>query len=150
MTDFAFAAWCRTGLPTADASSALPSSASKAASATAPKPFADRESISRRVGLPKVNAAPPIALVQVDELFRIEQGVRQVCPRPYIVDSRLVPSRLFGDELQTRGRFIGSRRASERSQVHLPHLLQRWTRLGECPLCPDAGLFVDERIVQED
>src|SRR5262249_53019176 len=105
MTDFALAGWWRTGLPGAGASLARPSSASNAARATAPNPLAARASSSRRVGRPNI-AIPSGMSVEVDELFRVEQGVRQVRPWPCVVGGRPVPGGLQLHKLQARGRFI--------------------------------------------
>src|SRR5437868_4569181 len=81
------AAWWR-GLVGPSGAVARPSSASRAVRASAPKPLAQRVSISRRVrgrGPNRPQCMTGLRSVQENELLGVEEHVREVCPGAHVV-----------------------------------------------------------------
>src|SRR5262249_10340994 len=90
-----------------------------AASATAPKPLAERRRASRRESGRLVQCGHSIGapLLHEDEFFDVDQHVAQVGPDAGIVGAAAVPERLLLQKIDGGGDFVVGWRAGERGLV---------------------------------
>src|SRR5947207_4580435 len=124
----------------------------KAARATAPKPLAERSSISRRVSVDRAQWRHDIDLASVneDKLLDVDQHVAEVGPDSRIVGAAAVAERLLLQKVDCRSRLFGARRPGKGGLIQaFNSLLGCRAFVGKRPLRPACTLSDDERVVHQ-